>query len=345
MSLDLGVALAERGMVATPLLRGAIRRLCAQRLDQLHSAGGVNAILGGMRGSAVALVPEQANAQHYEVPSDFFRLVLGRQLKYSSAIWPAEVSSLDDAEEAMLALTCERAGLRDGDEILELGCGWGSLTLYMARRFPRSRILAVSNSTSQRRFIEARRPQNVDIVTADMNGFEPGRRFDRIVSVEMFEHMRDWPTLLGRIAGWLKDDGRLFVHVFCHAQGTYPFDSEGADNWMGRHFFSGGLMPAFDLLPRAAGSFEVEGQWWIDGTHYQRTAAAWRENMENRRADVLAVLRSHYRGDARLWYQRWRMFFLACEELFGYAGGTEWGVGHYRLARSDDFWRDAAVTP
>lgn len=337
MSLDLGVALAERGMVATPLLRGAIRRLCAQRLEQLRLAGGLNEFIGGMSGSAVALVPEQANAQHYEVTSDFFRLVLGRQLKYSSAIWPAGVSSLDDAEEAMLALTCERAGLRDGDEILELGCGWGSLSLYMARRFPRSRILAVSNSASQRIYLEARRPPNLEIVTADMNDFHPGRTFNRIVSVEMFEHMRDWPTLLGRIAGWLEDDGRLFVHVFCHAQEAYPFDSDGTDNWMGRHFFSGGIMPAFDLLPQAAASFAVEGQWWVDGSHYERTAAAWRENMENRRDEVLAVLRSHYGDGARLWYHRWRMFFLACEELFGYAGGTEWGVGHYRLAKSDDF--------
>jgi cyclopropane-fatty-acyl-phospholipid synthase len=334
VSRALGVALAERGLVPTPLLRRAIRRLCGERLAQLRRAGGLEAFLRELAGSPVAPVPDRANAQHYEVASEFFELVLGRQLKYSSAIWPAGVTTLDAAEDAMLALTCERAQLEDGHEILELGCGWGSLSLYVARRFPRARVLAVSNSATQRAFIEARRAPNLEIVTADMNGFDPGRRFDRIVSVEMFEHMRDWPTLLGRVGGWLADDGRLFIHVFCHAREAYPFETDGADNWMGRNFFTGGIMPAFDLLPRVAGALTVEDRWWLDGTHYQRTAAAWRENLEARRGAVLGVLRAHYGREAERWYHRWRMFFLACEELFGYAGGTEWGVGHYRLAKA-----------
>jgi cyclopropane-fatty-acyl-phospholipid synthase len=332
--LSIGIALAERGAVPLPILRRAVRRLCEERLASLPAEGGEEALLAAMAAAPVAPVPEQANAQHYEVPADLFRHALGRHLKYSSAVWPDGVTTLDAAEEAMLALTCERAGLADGQEILELGCGWGSLSLFMARRYPRSRILAVSNSASQRAFITARAPANLEVVTADMNAFDPGRRFDRIVSVEMFEHMRAWPTLLGRVARWLRDDGRLFIHVFCHARAAYPYETEGAGNWMGRHFFSGGIMPSFDLLPRAAEGFRVEERWWLDGTHYERTARAWRENLERRKADVFPVLRAHYGGDATRWFHRWRLFFLACEELFGYDGGREWGVGHYRLARA-----------
>lgn len=335
MSLGLGVALAERGFVATPLLRSAIRRLCAQRLSELEQQGGLESFLDAGRGAPVALVPEEANAQHYEVPAEFFRLVLGPHRKYSSAIWPEGVRTLAAAEDAMLALTCQRAALEDGQEILELGCGWGSLSLYMARRYPNARIVAVSNSRSQRAFIESVAPPNLRVITADMNMFDPGRRFDRVVSVEMFEHMRAWSILLGRVSDWLKDDGQLFVHVFCHQREAYTYETEGADNWMGRYFFSGGIMPSFGLLPAVADAFTLEDQWWIDGTHYQRTAAAWRRNMERRRREVQGVLRAHYGAEASRWYHRWRMFFLACEELFGYAGGAEWGVGHYRLAKRD----------
>jgi len=332
MMIGLGTALAERGVLPTPLLRWGMRELCSARLRETRAGEGVDALIRDLSVSPIALATEEANAQHYEVASDFFGLVLGRHLKYSSALWPSGVDNLDAAEEAMLALTCERADLRDGQEILELGCGWGSLSLYMARRYPRSRIVAVSNSATQRRFIDDRRPRNLTVVTADMNRFKPGQLFDRIVSVEMFEHMRAWPVLLGRVARWLHDQGRVFIHVFCHRTEAYPFDTEGEDNWMGRHFFSGGIMPSYDLLGRLCVPLSIEEQWWLDGTHYQKTAAAWRGNLEARSHEVLTVLASHYGGDARVWYHRWRMFFLACEELFGYAGGGEWGVGHYRLA-------------
>jgi cyclopropane-fatty-acyl-phospholipid synthase len=332
--IGVGLALAERGLVPTALMRRAIQGLCERRLEEAW-AQEPHAVLQTLREGPIALVPEQANAQHYEVPPEFFRQVLGRHLKYSSGYWPAGVDSLDAAEGAMLRLTCERAGLRDGQWILDLGCGWGSLALYAAQRYPSSRIVAVSNSEAQRRYLESRRPPNLTVVTADMNTFIPQRRFDRIVSVEMFEHMRNWPALLERIGGWLGEDGRLFVHVFCHAKLTYPFESVGADNWMGRHFFSGGLMPAFPLLPQVATPLlNTEDQWWLDGTHYQRTAAAWRANLESRRAAVLPILGAHYGREAERWYHRWRLFFLACEELFGYAGGRAWGVGHYRLTRA-----------
>jgi cyclopropane-fatty-acyl-phospholipid synthase len=245
------------------------------------------------------------------------------------------VATLDEAEAAMLALTCERAELEDGQDILELGCGWGSLTVYLARRYPRSRVTAVSNSRTQRAWLESLGVPNLEVRTADVNGFDPGRRFDRVVSVEMFEHLRDWRRLLDRVSGWLREDGRLFIHVFCHATHPYTFESEGDDNWMGRHFFSGGIMPSHGLLGAVAPvALEPEAAWWVDGTHYQRTAAAWRENLESRRDEVLSVLRRHYGRDARVWYHRWWLFFLACEELFGYQGGRQWGVGHYRLRRT-----------
>ena len=334
MSLGHGLAFAERGLVPLPLLRRAIRRLNERRLADLRAAAGSDAFVAGLARQPVAAVPELANAQHYELPVEFFELVLGSHLKYSSGYWGPGVESLDAAEEAMLALTCERARLADGQSVLELGCGWGSLSLYMARRYPRSRFVAVSNSRTQGEFLRAGAPSNLEVLTADMNGFEPGRRFDRVVSVEMFEHMRNWPALLARVAGWLEDDGRLFVHVFCHAREAYAFESAGADNWMGRHFFSGGIMPAFGLLPRLSSPLAVKAKWWLDGRHYQRTAAAWRDNLETRRDQVLAVLGRHYGARSRrVWFHRWRLFFLACEELFGYGQGAEWGLGHYLLAR------------
>jgi cyclopropane-fatty-acyl-phospholipid synthase len=332
--MSIGVALAERGLVPTSLVRRAIRELCAQRLREAKAAGGPGRFLARIAASPIAEVPDRANAQHYEVPSDFFALVLGRHRKYSSAIWPAGVRTLDEAEEAMLALTCERARLADGQDILELGCGWGSLTLSMARRYPASRIVAVSNSASQRAYLESCGAGNLTVRTADMNDFDPGRQFDRIVSVEMFEHMRDWPRLLDRVSRWLRPDGLLFIHVFCHRSHPYTFEVEGDDNWMGRHFFSGGIMPSYGLLAEIAPPrLHLEADWWLDGTHYRRTAAAWRENLESRRDEVMRVLRAYCGSSASLWYQRWRLFFLACEELFGYDGGREWGVGHYRLRR------------
>jgi cyclopropane-fatty-acyl-phospholipid synthase len=282
-------------------------------------------------------VPEAANRQHYEVPAAFFVPVLGRRLKYSCAWWPPHVRTLDAAEEAMLALTCERAALQDGMEILELGCGWGSLTLWMAERFPGSRILAVSNSHSQRAFIDGRARErglrNVTTLTCDMNDFESAERFDRVVSVEMFEHLRNYELLLGRIADWLRPNGRLFVHVFAHRYHAYPFEDKGRADWMARHFFTGGLMPSEDLLLHFQRDLVLEQRWRVSGTHYERTSNAWLENLDAHRAALLPVLAQAYgRGSEDLWLQRWRIFFLACAEMFGFRGGDEWGVAHYRFA-------------
>ncbi len=331
MSPALGVALAERGLVPLPGLRLGIRRLLVERLREQAGAPGIEDFLRELERAPIALQPEKANQQHYEVPPAFFELVLGPHLKYSGAYWPEGTRDLGEAEARMLALTCERAELADGQAILELGCGWGSLTLYMARQFPASRIVAVSNSAPQRRFIEARAPDNVEVITADMNTFATDRRFDRVVSVEMFEHMRNHRELLRRIAGWLGEDGRLFVHVFCHHTYAYLFETDGEHDWMGRFFFTAGLMPSYDMLPRIDGDLELDARWPVNGIHYARTAAAWRINLERRRLEVMHVLRDTYGGDAERWYHRWRLFFLACEELFAYHDGEEWFVGHYRF--------------
>jgi cyclopropane-fatty-acyl-phospholipid synthase len=319
-------------MLPLPVLRAGIRRLLRQRLRELgkRDDGDLVAELGR---SDIAIETDKANEQHYEVPASFYQLVLGSHRKYSAAFWPDGVTALDDAERAALELVCERADLRDGQDVLELGCGWGSLSLFMATRYPNSRIVAVSNSHSQREFIDKHKPDNLEVVTADVNVFEPASRFDRVVSVEMFEHVRNYATLLHRIADWLRDDGRLFVHVFCHRDHAYPFETEGAHNWMGRHFFTGGIMPSVGLIPSFDEDVTVEQRWILNGTHYQRTAAAWRENLERERQAVLRLFADVYGiDDAHRWFHRWRLFFLACEELFGYRNGEEWCVAHYRFA-------------
>ncbi|WP_119718558.1 SAM-dependent methyltransferase [Cognatilysobacter tabacisoli] len=339
------LGLAERGLVPDPLLRLGIRRMCAQRLRE-EMAGGLDAQAARyarrielLRHSPVAIHTDAANAQHYELPPAFFELCLGKRYKYSSCYYPTGAETLDQAEEAMLALYGERAELADGQQILELGCGWGSLTLWMAERYPNARITAVSNSRPQREHIERQCRErglgNVRVITQDVNRLElDPAQFDRCVSIEMFEHMRNYDTLLGRINGWLKPGGKLFVHIFVHRTLVYPFETEGEDNWMGRHFFTGGLMPAADTLLWFQRDLKLEQRWLVDGTHYQRTSNHWLENQDRNRDAVMAILTQAYSPQtAKLWFQRWRMFWMACAELFGYDGGQEWGVAHYRFVR------------
>lgn len=335
------IAWAERGLVPDAALRAGIRRLCAQRLHD-EARGGIEAQSARFRqriaelaGSAVALHTDAANRQHYEVPAAFFQACLGKRLKYSSCYYASGQETLDQAEEAMLALYGERAELADGQQILELGCGWGSLTLWMAERYPNARITAVSNSHSQRGHIlaqcAARGLGNVEVITCDVNQLAlPDAGFDRCVSVEMFEHVRNYPQLLQRIGRWLKADGALFVHIFAHRTLMYPFETDGGDNWMGRHFFTGGLMPAADTLLHFQRDLRLEQRWLLDGTHYQRTAEHWLANQDAARERVMPVLVATYgKAAARIWWQRWRMFWMACAELFGYDGGQQWLVAHY----------------
>ncbi len=345
-------SLLERDLIPDGILRAGIRRLLRQRLRD-ESRGGAAAsaarklaFIESLKTSPIAVRTDAANRQHYEVPTEFFRYALGRRMKYSCALWLPHTNSLDEAEEAMLALTCERAHIENGQRILELGCGWGSLSLYMAERFPKSEITAVSNSRTQREFLESeiakRGLRNLTIVTADMNDFQPAQRldgldrFDRIVSVEMFEHMRNYETLFARIASWLCDDGLLFVHVFAHRTFAYPYDVRDESDWMAQHFFSGGLMPSEDLFQHFEKHMRTIAQWRVNGTHYQKTAEAWLRNMDAHKDQILPLFAQTYGTEnARRWWVRWRIFFMACAELWGYRNGGEWIVSHSLFGRSD----------
>ena len=285
----------------------------------------------------VAQFTEAANAQHYELPAEFFALALGPRRKYSCCHYSRDGMSLAEAEDEALAITAERAELADGQEILELGCGWGSLSLWMAERYRHSRVTAVSNSAGQRRYIEAeairRGLTNVRVITADMNHFDTDLRFDRMVSVEMFEHMSNWPTMFGRIAGWLRPDAKAFLHVFSHRNRPYRFDHADKSDWIAQHFFTGGIMPSHALIRHVAEPFKVEESWRWSGVHYQRTALHWLENFDARQDEAAEILQDAYGAQWRVWRQRWRLFFLATAGLFGACNGEEWGVSHYRLSR------------
>ena len=347
---SLSLRLLERDLLPDAVIRFGIRRLLAERLRD-ERRGDVEAqqaslmrLVERLRESPVAIATREANEQHYEVPTAFFEQVLGPHLKYSSCYYRAGATSLGEAEAAMLGLTCERARLRDGEDILELGCGWGSLTLWMAAHYPGARITAVSNSRTQKDFIDARAAErglrNVEVITCDANvlDFPAGRRFDRVVSVEMFEHMRNYETLLRRIAGWMRPEATLFVHIFTHKELAYPFEvtgsGDGPGDWMSKYFFTGGIMPSDDLLLYFQSDLQVREHWHVPGRHYQQTAEAWLTNMDRARASILPLFESTYgRADARKWWVYWRVFFMSCAELWGYRGGEEWIVSHYLFQR------------
>ncbi len=337
----LAFGLTERGLVPDLVIRSGIRRLVRQRLREIHAgdaalARGLEAdLIEHMRKAPTAPVPEKANEQHYEVPAEFFKAVLGPHMKYSSAFWPVGGETLAGAEAAALDATCRHAQLEDGHAILELGCGWGSLTLWMAAQYPKSTITAVSNSSSQRQHIISQAAErgltNLQVLTRDMNVFEaePGR-FDRVVSVEMFEHMRNWPSLFERVHGWLKPRGFFFMHIFVHRSVPYLFEDRGASDWMSRHFFTGGMMPSEDLPQAFQDHLKFLHRWRWDGIHYERTANAWLANMDENREALWPLFVGTY-GEARAqtWWMRWRIFFMACAELFGYDEGRQWWVSHY----------------
>ena len=340
----LTVRLLEADLLPDAVVRAGIRRICQSRLDEQRAAAqaderDIKAFVAERSAGPIAMATADANAQHYEVPTAFYRIVLGAHLKYSSGWWDAETRTLDDAEARMLALTCERAELVDGQRVLELGCGWGSLSLWMARHYPSSEIVGVSNSRTQKAWIDeqaARRGlTNLRIITADMNQFEAPGTFDRVVSVEMFEHMRNWRALLSKVSRWLAGDGRVFIHIFTHRRYAYPYEVRDASDWMAAYFFTGGIMPSDRLLYEFPDLFTVEDHWRVNGTHYARTANAWLANMDRHRAEIWPILESTYgRDQAKRWWVRWRVFFMACAELWGYRQGEDWMVSHYRMRKA-----------
>jgi cyclopropane-fatty-acyl-phospholipid synthase len=336
--------LFEKGLLPAFVARAAARSLTRRSLRRYRKlpvekrVAYRDLLVGRLRRSPVAVRPDMANIQHYELPPEFFRKVLGKRMKYSCCHWPEGVGDLEGAEAAMLRLTCERAGIRDGMEVLDLGCGWGSLALWIAEQYPCCKVLAVSNSTLQGDFIKgecARRGlSGVEVVTADVNEFRTGRRFDRVVSIEMFEHVKNYEALMAGIAGFLKPDGLLFVHVFCHGELAFEYLPRGPNRWMAEHFFTGGNMPSRDLLLHFQRDLLLKRTWGVDGTHYARTLRAWLKNFDSRKKELRELAARVYGPDqARLRLNRWRLFFIVCEANFGFRRGTEYHVAHYLFAK------------
>jgi len=332
--------LVESGLVPDQAIRAAIRALSKKRLiqegryDPEQGAQRYMDVLNMLKHSEIAIETDKANEQHYELPTAFFQAVLGKRLKYSACFFPHEHTTLDEAEEFALQIYSDRAQLQDGQEILELGCGWGSFTLWMAERYPNAKITGVSNSATQRQHIlaeaEKRNLNNIQIITCDVNVLElKTNTFDRVVSVEMFEHVRNYQKLFEKIQSWLKEDGKLWCHIFCHRFLHYPFEIKSEYDWMSRYFFTGGLMPSTSTFLHFQDHLELSKHWQWSGTHYEKTANAWLENMDRNVEQLKPLFEQVYAQDAEAWWQRWRIFFMACAELFGFEQGQEWVVGHF----------------
>jgi cyclopropane-fatty-acyl-phospholipid synthase len=336
--------LLEKNMIPDSLLRMGIRKLLRQRLreekkqDTASQQEALMNFIEVLKKSPIAIHVSDANQQHYEVPTEFYRFCLGSHLKYSSGYWNKGVKSLSTAEKDMLELSCKRAGLEDGQDVLELGCGWGSLSLYMAEKYPRSYFTVISNSKTQKQFIDDKAAEkeinNLDVITADINDFSIEKKFDRVISVEMFEHMRNYRLLIHKIASFLKPEGKLFVHIFCHIKYAYPFDIKDESDWMSKYFFTGGIMPSDQLLLYFNEDMHVEDHWHVSGLHYSKTAEAWLANMDGHKKEILPLFAKSYGGENAIrWWVYWRIFFMACSELWKFNEGEEWIVSHYLFGK------------
>lgn len=333
--------LLSKDIVPDFLIRSGIKSLLKQRLDEINipnieqKGEKIKSFLDGMKNAPIALNTVDANEQHYEVPTEFYHYSLGPHKKYSCCLYETGRETLGEAEAKMLDLTMKRADLQNGHRILELGCGWGSLTLAMAERFPNAKITAVSNSATQKDHIlsvcENKGFNNVTVITCDMNDFELDQKFDRVVSVEMFEHMRNYQELLTRVYKMLDDDGKLFIHIFVHREFPYLFEAKDETDWMSKYFFTGGMMPSDDLLYNFSDLFKMEKHWRVNGKNYAKTARHWLENMDSNRAAIMKLFKDHYGDEAKKWWSYWRIFFMSCEELWAFDDGNTWFVSHYLL--------------
>ncbi|HYX32391.1 MAG TPA: cyclopropane-fatty-acyl-phospholipid synthase family protein [Oligoflexus sp.] len=336
-------ALLRRGLIPEPVIRLSIQQLLRKRIadeskhDVAMSQEHLNQLIKQLKDSPIAIETAEANRQHYELPPEFFQMVMGRWLKYSCGLWDSSTKDLSQSEENMLQVYLQRAGIQDGMEILELGCGWGSFSLFTAKRFPGCKVTGVSNSGPQRQFIMKRAAElgikNLEIITQDVNKLEMTRTFDRVVSIEMFEHMRNYEKLLGRISGWLKPEGKLFVHIFTHKNLAYLFEDNDASDWLTRNFFTGGIMPSDHLLFYFNRDLRVDQHWVVNGQNYQKTSEAWLANMKAHEKEIMAIFQTHYKDEAQKWWNFWKIFFLACAELWGFRQGNEWHVSHYLFSK------------
>nr|AJD20225.1 coclaurine N-methyltransferase [Podophyllum peltatum] len=344
LAIKAGLQMLEANLLPDFLLRRAARMLLSMRLRVSYKPTAAEQLLDlmefahSLKEFPISIHQDEANSQHYEVPAEFYKLVLGKHLKYSSSYFSKPTSRLDESEQAMLELYCERAQLVDGQKVLDLGCGWGSFSLYAAKKFPQSRITGLSNSNTQKDFIEEEcRKQgitNVNIITSDINVFEAGTTYDRIVSIEMFEHMKNYKELLKKISSWMKPDALLFVHIFVHKVFAYHFQDSGDDDWMARSFFTGGTMPADGLLLYFQDDLSILNHWRVSGNHYSRTSEEWLKNMDRNLEPIKIIFAKTYgENEIRKWIAYWRTFFLAVSELFGYNNGEEWMVSHYLFKR------------
>jgi cyclopropane-fatty-acyl-phospholipid synthase len=333
-------SLLEKDNVPDFLIRKGIRSLLAQRLvdegkEDIESQHQVQMdFISQLKNSPIAINTQEANEQHYEVPTEFYKYCLGKHLKYSSGFWEEGETNIDASEEKMLALTCKRADLKSGQNILELGCGWGSLSLYMAAKFPENKVTAVSNSKTQKIYIDAQAKErglkNLTIITANIVSFDIEEKFDRVVSVEMFEHMRNYTLLLKKVAGWMKPEAKLFVHIFTHKELAYPFEVKDESDWMSKYFFTGGIMPSNNLFYHFQDDLKVQEHWVVSGMHYSKTSEAWLSNMDKNKDAIMPLFEQTYGKDqATKWWVYWRIFYMSCAELWGYNKGNEWIVSHY----------------